>query len=187
MQITRMSGFNMKSKAAQLGASMIEVLVSLIVLSTGILGMAGLQSESINNSKSSYYKTQATMLISDLSSRMRANGAGAAAKHYVYSGETKRYSTTGTVCDEGCNASELAKSDLDEWIEKVKQSLPKSEVAISKDASGEVYQLTLYWKDAGSTGVDLCEADTTTDKLCMTAFVKVCANGTDGGIAQCGA
>ncbi|KAF0812438.1 hypothetical protein IGB42_03106 [Andreprevotia sp. IGB-42] len=57
----------------QRGMIMIEVLVSIIILSVGILGLASLQGFSLRNSHSSYLRTVATDLAVDMSERIRAN------------------------------------------------------------------------------------------------------------------
>ncbi|HET8705752.1 MAG TPA: type IV pilus modification protein PilV, partial [Pseudomonadales bacterium] len=61
---------------AQKGSSMIEVLVSMIILLVGILGIASLQTRGITNSKGSYYRTQAAIFAEDIFDRMRANRDG---------------------------------------------------------------------------------------------------------------
>ena len=57
------------------GFSMIEVLVTLLVLSIGLLGLAAMQVRSIKNTHSAYLRSQATYLAYDMLDRMRANMA----------------------------------------------------------------------------------------------------------------
>ena len=57
----------------QKGASLLEVLIALLVVSIGLLGLAGLQTQSIKSNHSSYLRTQATLLAHDLSDRMRTS------------------------------------------------------------------------------------------------------------------
>src|SRR6185295_1538044 len=64
------------------GFTMIEVLVSLVVLSIGLLGVAALQLTSLRSNHSSAMRSQATFLAYDIIDRMRANRAAAIAGKY---------------------------------------------------------------------------------------------------------
>lgn len=57
----------------QRGFSMIEVLVSILVLSIGLLGMAALMATSLRNNQSATFRTDATNLAYDYIDMMRAN------------------------------------------------------------------------------------------------------------------
>jgi len=59
------------------GFTLIEVLVSMIVLAIGLLGLAGLQMSSLRNNLSAYHRSQATQLAYDMADRMRTNIADA--------------------------------------------------------------------------------------------------------------
>ncbi|MBI1285876.1 MAG: type IV pilus modification protein PilV [Thiobacillus sp.] len=56
----------------QRGVTLLEVLISIIVLSVGLLGYAGLQTVSLKNNTSAFQRSQATMLTYDIVDRMRA-------------------------------------------------------------------------------------------------------------------
>ena len=57
----------------QKGYGLIEVLVSVLVLSIGLLGLAGLQTQSLRFNNEAYFRTQATLLAMDMSDRLRTN------------------------------------------------------------------------------------------------------------------
>lgn len=57
----------------QTGATMLEILISLIILPIGLLGLASLQFSSIKNSLDSTSQSQASWLAYDLAERMHAN------------------------------------------------------------------------------------------------------------------
>ena len=61
------------SKSSVSGFSLIEILVTMVVLSIGLLGIAGLQTLSIKRSQSSVFHTIAASQASDIAERMRAN------------------------------------------------------------------------------------------------------------------
>lgn len=64
------------------GASLIEVLVALFVLSVGLLGVAAMQQVGLRNSHSAHLRSQATALAYDVMDRMRANVAQARLQAY---------------------------------------------------------------------------------------------------------
>ena len=55
------------------GFTLLEVLVALVILSIGLLGLAGLQAASLRYNHSSYLRSQATLIAYDIVDRMRAN------------------------------------------------------------------------------------------------------------------
>ncbi len=61
------------SMKTQRGFSMLEVLISILVIMIGILGIAGMQMLAVNNSENARYEGQAAILASALASRMQAN------------------------------------------------------------------------------------------------------------------
>lgn len=56
----------------QTGSSLLEVLVAMVILAFGLLGLAGLQLNSVKSSHSAYLRSQATLLAYDMADRMRA-------------------------------------------------------------------------------------------------------------------
>lgn len=62
----------------QLGISMIEVLITIVILAFGLLGLAGLQSKVDLSLVESYQRAQAVLLLADMSERIRVNHSDAA-------------------------------------------------------------------------------------------------------------
>lgn len=61
------------------GFSLIEILVTVVVLSVGLLGLSALQANSMKDGFDSGQRSQATWLVQELVERMRANVDGQAA------------------------------------------------------------------------------------------------------------
>lgn len=59
-------------KQLQSGASLIEAMIAILIIGFGLLGMAGLQAESIAFNQSAYYRSIAADLGTDLAERIRA-------------------------------------------------------------------------------------------------------------------
>src|SRR3569832_663794 len=66
----------------QRGFTKLEVLISVVELSIGLLGIAGLQATGQRNNHSAYQRSQATALAYDMIDRMRANQAGVTSGAY---------------------------------------------------------------------------------------------------------
>lgn len=58
---------------ASRGFSLLEVMIAVLVLSVGLLGLAALQSFSLQNNQSANYRTHATNLAYELIDSIRAN------------------------------------------------------------------------------------------------------------------
>ena len=63
--------------ADQRGASLIEVLVSILILSIGLLGMAGLQTRTLKGNHSALQRSEVVTLTHFIFDAMRANLAHA--------------------------------------------------------------------------------------------------------------
>ena len=62
----------------QRGASMVEVLVTMVVIAIGLLGVAGLQYRVQLSDMETYQRSQALVLLEDMASRISTNRASAA-------------------------------------------------------------------------------------------------------------
>lgn len=119
----------MRKSAA--GASLIEVLVSLLVLSLGVLAVAALQLIAKRNNMDAGQRTIAAQLAYDIIERMRANSSTEALVVYVANaspyptafvgydklGEAPSVNCTGPT--DLCSAVQLARHDLWEWEESL--------------------------------------------------------------------
>lgn len=65
------------------GFTLIEVLVTVVVVSIGLLGLAGLQINGLRANMSSEARSKATLLASDILERMRANPVGVTNNNYA--------------------------------------------------------------------------------------------------------
>lgn len=101
------------------GFTLLEVLVALLVLSLGLLGLAGLQTMSLKFNTQSYQRTQATMLIDSMIDRMRANPNAVISGVYnnvALGASAASYSFSAT-CPQSCaNADDLANYDIHQWL-----------------------------------------------------------------------
>ena len=62
------------------GFTLIEVLLTIVLIGIGLLGLATLQVTSLNNQMEAYQRTQALMMLEDMANRIRSNSAAATAR-----------------------------------------------------------------------------------------------------------
>ncbi|WP_257286032.1 type IV pilus modification protein PilV, partial [Endozoicomonas sp. SESOKO1] len=73
MQLKDVHGGDKSPEKKNRGVGLIEVLISLLVITIGILGMAGVHSSSLQYNQSAYVQSQATFLATDMLDRIQAN------------------------------------------------------------------------------------------------------------------
>lgn len=151
------------SRCGQGGATLIEVLVSLVILMLGLLGLVGVMIQSQRAQLESYQRVQALLLVQDMAARLNSNKAVSSC--YVLASFLGTNSTTipaTTACTVG-TADQKARvtSDLTEWRDLL---LGSAEVlgtdkvgavlaargCITKDA-GDLYQVSIAWQGGGAT------------------------------------
>jgi type IV pilus assembly protein PilV len=94
----------------QAGFTLLEILVSLVVIAIGLLGLFGLQAKAQKAETESYARTQALVLIQDIADRMNANRADTFSLAYV----TATPVGGGGALDD-CAGKTGADLDLCEW------------------------------------------------------------------------
>ena len=102
---------------------MIEVLVSLLVLSIGLLGLASLQTLGIRYAYNSYQGTQATLLAYDIIDLMRANKVALSAGEFSNVATTDMYTTATDCFASACSPQQLAQHDLRQWKTSIQLNL----------------------------------------------------------------
>jgi len=99
-----------RRRAAQAGFLMIEVLITMFILLIGLLGVVGLQARAQQTETESYQRSQALMLLRDMSDRINANRVNSAS--YV----TGTSAPLGSGSAKDCSApSTMADNDLCAW------------------------------------------------------------------------
>lgn len=97
----------------QNGFSMIEVLVSLIIIGVGMLGLSGLQIASMKGANNAHSRTTASMLVAEIADRMRANPLGIEGNFYennVNCTKNERFCRGNKYC----NPEQTARFDVQE-------------------------------------------------------------------------
>ncbi|MFK5985967.1 MAG: type IV pilus modification protein PilV [Pseudomonadota bacterium] len=132
----------------QSGFTLIEVLIALVIMAIGLLGIATLQIVGLKNNHSAYLRTQATTLANEYADLLRANSNQKntfVADGVSFMTSTSSYSVV-TSCNNstGCSASEMAETDVANWVRHV-QTLPEGNAIASR--AGSIFTLRVFWLD----------------------------------------
>jgi len=129
------------------GFALVEVLVTVVVLSVGLLGLAGLQVTGQRNNHSAYLRSQAVFLAYDMVDRMRANMKGVTAGNY--NNISGIPSNPGCITT-GCTPAQMAQYDAYQWNTQMAQQLPSGQGTVT--VAGSLYTITVKWDDEHSGG-----------------------------------
>ncbi len=137
----------MTPKRKQYGFNLVEVLIALIIMSIGMLGIAGLYVNSLQAGRTSMFRQQAITLAGDVADRIRANPTAGTA--YTEAGGDK--SCVSATAD--CSAEDMAANDIFLWSQQAAESLPGGTVGITRNTTPfpVEYTITITWNEPGST------------------------------------
>lgn len=138
----------------QTGAAMIELLVAMIVIAFGMLGFVGLQAQTALSQVEGYQRSQALLLIKDISERINLNRSEAAA----YVGNNIATTDLG---DCATPATRVGK-DLCEWsllIQGAAETQGTAKLGAMIGAQGCItspaanqYQISIAWQGVQASG-----------------------------------
>ena len=146
-------------RAQQKGMTLVEVLVTLVVLAFGLLGIAGMLMMSNKANNSSYAKQQAVQSVYDIFDRIRANYQSAINGNYNVSnigsnGLPTSVTAPSTLCDASyCTPAQMATYDTWYWLTYDVSRLPNGSgsitSALSINGSGNtIITVTVQWDDS---------------------------------------
>lgn len=163
------------------GFTLIEMLVTVVVLSIGLLGLAALQARGQQFNHMAYSRSQATLLAYELGDKMRANWACARGPVILAGGATPLTgcntgyaaatgvpllidnSAVSTACDDNpCTPAQLMAYDLANWgynLERMLGASASGSITWSDSTAAvnpNTYTVTVSWLEPGevdATGV----------------------------------
>jgi len=130
------------SKRVQ-GFTLVEVLIALIIMSVGMLGIAGLYVHSMQAGRTSLFRHNAVTLAGDVADRIRANPRAAGA--YALAGANNN-------CVDGgidCAPAQMAANDIFLWALQAADTLPTGTVNVvfNNAPVPPTYQITVQWNE----------------------------------------
>jgi type IV pilus assembly protein PilV len=134
LQIRKVSGF-----------TLVEVLIALVILSVGMLGIAGLYVHSMQAGRTSLFRHHAVTLAGDVADRIRANSRAGA----VYALAGANNNCVGAGID--CTPAQMAANDIFLWDQQAVDTLPAGNVTVVFDNTvvPPTYQITIAWTEPG--------------------------------------
>ena len=147
---------------SQRGGSLIEVLVTMVILMVGLLGLVGLMVQAQRGQVESYQRIQALVVLQDMVNRINTNRKAAAC--YV----TATYVGTGGTLPAACGAGTAEQiatvaRDMAEWQQLL---LGSAETAggggavgtmigargcVTTIVAGSIYRVTVAWQGTSAT------------------------------------
>jgi type IV pilus assembly protein PilV len=131
------------------GFSLVEVLIALIIMSVGMLGIAGLYVQSMQAGRTSMLRHHAVTLAGDIADRIRANPTAGAA-YTATPGQDNNCVAQGANCD----VAQMAAHDIFLWRAQALDFLPpmgdgSEQVVVTLDAAAlpPTYTITVRWDE----------------------------------------
>ena len=165
----------------QRGVSMIEALVALLVLALGVMGLAGIQTRTLVDARSSNERAVAVRMSEDLIERMKANSAVTLAEPplspnpYVVD-----WGSPGTATDcltAACTGAQLAAFDLAQWKTSLSQLLPGGDARIFVSTTDTTqYGVMVGWNETQAKN----QGNATTTELAQYTARLAVTTGVDG-------
>ncbi|MGE8397476.1 MAG: type IV pilus modification protein PilV, partial [Comamonas sp.] len=126
----------MPTRHLQKGFSLLEVLISILVLSFGVLGAVGLQTASMQLNRESRLQSTAVQLTDEMAEMLRSNHTSAqqSGNPYLIDSKTFTPSKSNIPCgtpsqNTACSTpSDIAKRDINDWLLRTKQQLPDARI-----------------------------------------------------------
>ncbi len=153
---------------SQSGATLIEVLVSIVLASFALLALAGVNASSVRYTKMSQYRATAAQLANDMGERIRANkgvstppATGYFAGNYDYTEDFEAQATApalpGELCNSAasnCTPAQIAALDLAQWRILVRNQLPEGSVFLARQGTQVAMDLWIAWRDPSVANSD---------------------------------
>jgi len=153
---------------AQVGFSLIEVLVSVFVLAVGLLGLANLQITSLKINQEAEQRSMAISQINEMADRMRANPVGITAGDYNNLSGPPSLPTCNP-----CSPTQIASRDFSIWNVENAQLLSSGQGKVS-NVGLNLFDIILMWDSlrTGATGTN-CGGNPTVDLTCITMRIEL--------------
>ena len=152
------------SNRHQHGLSLIESMITLLVISIGLLGIAALQYTAMKQNNSALHHSQSVWISYDIADRIRANFSEFA----NYAGIDTSNTYVQDCITNACTSTQLINSDAQGRANLI-QNLPSGRGTITSPVGDELL-IRVMWDDegTGATGTN-CGTDPATDLTCFSA------------------
>jgi len=138
----------MKFQSKESGSTLLEVLITVLVLATGLLAMGALQTRSLQFNQSASMRSQANIFAYDIVDRIRLNRGDKSTNVTAYNVDYDSASPSTNV---------HAGADITAWRDAMKKVLPdaKGKIACADAAATittRICTISIKWSDASLFG-----------------------------------
>jgi type IV pilus assembly protein PilV len=128
------------------GFSIVEVLVAILVFSTGIVGLMAAQASAVRGSTDAKYRADAAFLASQILGRMWANRGDLQANPANFA-----HRPAGAAC--APSGASAVDPDVVAWLAEVDATLPQASAATQQIVVGanQAVTITICWQAPGDT------------------------------------
>ena len=130
--------------AKQTGSSLIEVLITMVIVATGLLGYAGLLATTVKNNNSAFLRSQATFLTNDVLERLRLGRTIAITGNCNVAFGAPPPASPNQLA----NCTSALRTDLGDWKTAVRNSLPAGDASFSVSNTGSA-TVNIQWDEDG--------------------------------------
>ena len=197
------------ARRAQRGITLLESMISIVIVALGILGILGVQLRTLSDTQTAVRRAQAIRLIEDLSERIKLNPNAlgtAVMANYAAGWGAEPSNVTDCALAAGCTAASQALYDIARWKRTVRSTMPLGDasvflVADETDANNRrQLGVMISWREnervragdsaadtaaykaifaPGSTGAAAVSCPT--DRICHLQYIQPTARCASGG------
>lgn len=135
------------------GLTLLEIMIALLILSIGMLGLAALQTTSVQYNTSAYYRTQATNLAYEFADRMRANRQAALAASYAVA-----YQNPAPACPVAI-AGTFEEQEIATFRNSLACRLPQGTAEVTAPNAANEVTITVRWDESRGAAGELGPTD----------------------------
>ncbi len=140
----------------QEGSSLIEVLVTVLVIAIGLLGFAALQTQALRVNYESLQRAKASSMAEDILDRIRSNVNDADNYERSFNDDLP---TVAKQCDSNtCSTAEMAAWDLNNWMKRLQSRMPNSDAQISLDNRLLTIEISLVEQSESQFAINKAQA-----------------------------
>lgn len=140
-QVRRGRALGWRNKQRQAGFSLVEIMVSLVVLSVGLLGISAMLITSLKNAQASSAQNQATIQAGTMMDVLRSNKPSAIVGQY----NLNQYTCTRPSADNPIGAEQAR------WITSLQQQVSPTACGRIR-CSSLTCEVSIRWDDSRGTG-----------------------------------
>ena len=140
---------SLSSQVSSYGFSLLEVLITILIVSFGLWGMAALVVSGVRSNNVAYYRSVASKQTEDIADRMRANITGVTAA--AYDALADNIPSNVDCVANVCNETQIATYDHAQWNTANSILLPNGRGTVNGSLAAG-YSITVMWTEKEMNG-----------------------------------